>query len=117
MEVGHQPVDHPELETGMNEERRKGSTGRKGSSAPDRCVFERARGRGSHSDHAPVLLSRDIDRSGGRVADLVGLRIHHVILDVLHAHRLNVPYPDVERDGRALDAASGQVVEHFRREV
>ena len=66
MEVGHQPVDHPELETGMNEERRKGSTGRKGSSAPDRCVFERARGRGSHSDHAPVLLSRAIDRSGGR---------------------------------------------------
>ena len=67
--------------------------GGNGSSTADGRVFERARGRGSDGNHAPALLSRGIDRGGGSVADLVGLRIDHVILDVLPRTGLNVPYP------------------------
>src|SRR5688572_14744734 len=117
MKVGHQPVDHLELEAGMDEEHRKGASGRDGASTADRGIFERAGGRGAYGDHAAAFLSRGIDRGRSRVADLVRFRIDDVLFDALDAHGLERAVADVERDGRALDPARSQVVEHLRREV
>jgi hypothetical protein len=104
VKVRDEPGDDLEPMPWADEQLRLSGPGGDTPAAAEGGILERPRGGRTDGDDPPVLIERTIDRRRGIRADLVRLGIHGVILHALHAHRLERPVPDMQRDRHSFDA-------------
>ena len=116
MEIGEQPVDDAEPVAGRDEQRRV-ATPRLQPSRGVRRGLQRPQAGRADGDDAPAARARALDGIDGRGRDLVGLRMHPVLGQVLGLHRLEGARADVQRHERLLDAAICERLEQRRIEM
>src|SRR5688572_19172370 len=117
MEVGHQRVDDPELEAGVDKEAGPARLRRDDAAARTSRRFERTRrGRADRHD-SPFFASRAVNRICGRLADGEAFRIDRVRFDLVDTNWLERSVADMQRNGGALNAARAQFGEYFGREM
>ena len=81
------------------------------------AVFEGADGGGSYGDDAAVFAESGVDGGGGFGREGVALAVEVNVFDAIHSDGRKGAEADVEGDVGDLDAAVGDGLEDFRREV
>ena len=82
-----------------------------------RCGLNRAAARRPHADDPPRSVFRPIDLLCGFFAYHVELRMHMVILHIIHLHRAECPKPHMECHPCDIHTFCFDLPEQFRREM
>ena len=123
MKIRQKLIDYQEAMTGTNKNIRESTSGgnRLGSAAS--ChrflsgILECANNRGTYSQNGPVLVASGCYRRRRALRNLIGLRMHNMIVQSLRANGLKGAETDFERDLSDLDSLLAQFGENRGREM
>ncbi len=123
MEIRQKLIDCQEAMPGTNKNIRESTSGgnRLGSAASRHRflsgVLERANNRGTYSQNRPVLVASGCYRRRCTLRNLIGLRMHNMIVQNLRANGLKGAETNLERDLSDLDSLLAQFGENRGREM
>ena len=98
MKIGQQPIYDAKTETRGDEQIGFTSTGNQGSIVSQHAGFQCAQAGSTHRKHTATGRFAHLDGFHRFCRDMVWLGMHDMLIDILHAYRLEGSRSDMQRD-------------------